>query len=186
MFLFSLVSAGDCGNNFIGTFKQHDVIQLRQTCDTCTYVNISSITLPDSNILYKNDAMTKQGIDFNYSFYDSTLIGTYYYSVAGDKDAGFETETFCFDITPSGKGEYGNMIFFIILFVIFAGIIIWGVSIKHEWITIIGCFGLFVFGLYNSINGIGGYKDNITNAISLIFMFGSLALGIETARNISL
>jgi len=99
MMMITLVSAIDCGSNFLGTFKLGEQINLRQTCDTCTYVNLSSVTIPpNSTMLYFNKAMTKQGIEYNYSFINTSINGDYFYTVRGDKDGIDQSETFCFRV----------------------------------------------------------------------------------------
>ena len=52
MFLISFISSSD-----IPTVEQGETIQLIQYCPTCTFVNLSSVTLPDNTQLYFNEAM---------------------------------------------------------------------------------------------------------------------------------
>ena len=118
-----LVSALQCDGTMLGTFKVNNNIELRQTCDTCTYVTLGSVTYPNSTILNININMTKVGIDYNYSF-RTDLIGNYYYSVFGDKDGTLASENFCFEVTPSGF--IGTIGFYIIILILSLGIIVLG------------------------------------------------------------
>jgi hypothetical protein len=124
MIMIGLASAIDCGSNDIGIFKQGEMINLRQTCDTCTYVNLSSVTIPpNSTMLYFNEAMTKTGIEYNYSFINTSINGNYFYTVIGDKDGIDQSETFCFSVTPSGFVG-SNVLSFAIWFLFLISIIL--------------------------------------------------------------
>lgn len=125
--LIGIASAVSCGDNSLGTFKQGEVINLRQTCDTCTYVTLSSVIYPDSTIISINTNMTKTGIDYNYTFTNLSNSGGYYYTVFGDKDGNISTETFCFEVTVNGKegvsqGQSGLYIFILILAIVLCGV----------------------------------------------------------------
>ena len=104
MVLFSLVNisaeSNPCGNDgsFLGRFDQGAIINLIQTCDSCTYVNLSTITFPDATQLVINDVMTKNGVNYNYSFSNTTATGCYFYSVYGDKDGTLQSEVIGFEV----------------------------------------------------------------------------------------
>jgi hypothetical protein len=106
MFMICLVGAesNPCGNSgsFLGTFKQGEIINLKQICDTCSYVNISGVKYPNSTIENINLEMTKNGIDYNYTFSNTTQSGCYTYSVYGDKDGSIKAEVIDFEINPTG------------------------------------------------------------------------------------
>lgn len=67
LFLVNLVSATNpCGNDnsYLGTFKQGGIINLKQTCDDCSYVNLSNVSYPNSSFaLLGQFNMTKSGTD---------------------------------------------------------------------------------------------------------------------------
>lgn len=133
MFLIGLVSAVDCDGTFLGTFKQGDSIELKQICDSCSYVTLSSISYPNSSSIYINENMTKSGVDYNYSFSDTETMGHYGYSVFGDKDGSIATETFCFQIgTDLTTGKAISYIGFIII-LLFIFILTLGGAIKVNW-----------------------------------------------------
>lgn len=95
-----------CGkdNSYLGTFQKGQVITLKQTCESCTYVNISAVTYPDSRTTILNKAMTKNGINYNYTFTDTNIGGCYSYDTFGDKD-GVKAETIDFQIASIGSIE---------------------------------------------------------------------------------
>ena len=141
LFLVGVVSAScdGYGANNLGTFKQGESVELQQTCDSCTYVNLSSVIYPNSSTSYSNAAMTKNGIEFNYTFSNTTDLGDYLYKVFGDKDGVTQSETFCFSITPSGDSlDEGKaklysilMIAFFILFIA-TTFIAWRIPMDHH------------------------------------------------------
>jgi uncharacterized protein YxeA len=116
----------------LGTFKKSDCIELQQTCDNCTYVNVTTITYPNSSLIYLNKAFTKTGTKYNYSFCSTTSLGNYIYSVIGNKNGKLLSEEGNFEITYTGDSLstqksilyvalLGLLIFFFILIIYFAG-----------------------------------------------------------------
>ena len=85
----------------IGTFREADTVELIQTCDSCTYVNLSSVMLPNGTLEKYNTAMSNSGYDY-YIDYDVEDIGIYTYSVCGDKDGTLRCESFNFEVTAFG------------------------------------------------------------------------------------
>lgn len=128
VFIISLVGA----DSNLGTFKQNECISLYQQCDTCSYVNITSITYPNSTILNINEAMSKNSVDYNYTWCETVSVGDYLYSVCGDKDGIFKCENMQFKITSTGTemttgGSIIYFVFFAILIFFFI-LIIFGIS----------------------------------------------------------
>ena len=135
IFMFSFASAIECQNPGLPNAQQVNVeTQLIQTCPDCTFVNVSSITTPNSTGSI-NLEMTKNGTTFNYS-YTPDQIGNYFYSVVGDKDGGFQEETLCFEVTHTG-GEIDTSqgiiivgLFFILLLLAIT-FLFWGNKIDY-------------------------------------------------------
>jgi len=65
----------------LGVFKINSTIQLYQSCENCTFVNLSSVKLPNGSVLFYNLEMTKNAQDYNYSFNSTDLLGEYMYNV---------------------------------------------------------------------------------------------------------
>ena len=171
MFFCSLATAAITMSN-LGTFKARDCMSLFQTCDSCSYVNVSSVIHPDGKITSINSAMTKGGQDYNYTFCDTTQNGLYIYNVCGDKAGGFDCEEIQFEITPSGAIR-GNPTFYFIILALSLGIIVFGLFMRDAPITILGSFGLYFFGIYLLFYGIDGIKDGVTT-----WAFGLIVLGL--------
>jgi len=116
--LFNSVIALDS----IGTFKQTDCVRIPQTCATCTYINISSISYPNSTIAVNNTAMTSWGNgEYFYNFCNTSDTGRYDVRGKGDKggtDTSFATY---FIISPNGKetttGE--SILYSLFIFILF-------------------------------------------------------------------
>lgn len=171
MFLISLVSAvNECGNDnsFLGTFKQGATITLKQTCDDCTYVNLSSVDYPNSTKIVYNTNMTKNGIEFTITSKDTSVLGCYSYVVYGDKGGTKISETIDYLINPSGQGGSGNSVFYIIIILLAYGISVLGFYNKNDWIIILGGGLLIGLGLYMINNGIINYRDWYTNYLSYV------------------
>ncbi len=112
IFLFGIIlligiveaEANPCGNdNSFLKGKQGDNITLKQTCDSCTYVNLSSITYPNSTMVVYNSRMIKDGIEFKISFANTNTLGCYSYVVFGDKDGTLTSETIDLKVTETGE-----------------------------------------------------------------------------------
>lgn len=96
VFFLSLVSATD-----LGVFKQNECVTLYQLCDSCTFVNVTSVKQPNQTQII-NDLMTNFGFDFTYEYCNTSQIGGYQYNVCGDKGGGIACENINFDITRNG------------------------------------------------------------------------------------
>ena len=98
MFLLSFTSALDN----LGTFKQNEQVRISQVCSDATYINISSISFPDSSIAISGVAMTSAGNgEFYYNFANTTQLGRY--DVRGISDGCEKTFATYFEVTENGK-----------------------------------------------------------------------------------
>jgi len=180
--VFMIFLVGATSN--LGTFKQGDCIELYQLCDNCTYVNLTSITFPDSTLTTIGSSMTKSDVDYNHTFCNTTVLGDHSYKVCGDKDGVFSCEVIDFLITPSGRSD--NSSYFIVIILIIYAVAFIGFFGKNEWVTMIGGLAMMILGLYIVRNGIIIYRDFLTNAISYFTIglgaFFSLYTGYELIR----
>ena len=191
LFAITFVSAvNECNNDnsFLGTFPQGRNVNLVQTCDTCTYVNLSKVVYPNGTVVSYNTVMTKIGVEYNQTTGDSKILGCYSYCVYGDKDGTIASECIDYRITPSGQGGgSSNIVFFI--FIIAALYIITAVGWFNEieWLTILGGMAMIGLGIYMIRFGIIIYRDWITNYFSYITigigLFASVAAAIHWMNN---
>lgn len=158
-------------NNDLGTFKQGECVSLFQTCDNCSYVNVTSVIYPDGTVNFIQGSMTKQGIDYNYSFCDTNTLGDYKYTTHGDKGGADVTEVINFRITSSGEGSVENIVFIVTMLVFLFSINLLGFFKRNATITILGGIGLTFLGLYMIQNGIIIFRNDFTLAVSYITLF---------------
>jgi len=108
--------------------KVGDTATLIQTCDSCTYINLTSIQLPNSTIILNGEhAMVKTGNVYTYSFNNTDLVGSYSYITCGDLDGARTCQSVTFEVTQTGfslntsGGIMGiGLVAILILFFVFA------------------------------------------------------------------
>lgn len=96
IFLISLASASS-----LPTQKQNDCVELYQLCESCTFVNLTSVNLPNETRIF-GQLMNNFGNDFTFEFCNTSLIGEYQYNVCGDKGGTLTCENIGFEVTKSG------------------------------------------------------------------------------------
>lgn len=166
--LISMTSAIDS----LGTFKQYDTIRVAQVCQDATWINISSITSPNSSYIILNTPMVSSGNgEFYINFTQTAQVGRY--NVRGISNGCEKTFAFYFEITPTG-GPEDNLTMFLIL--IFASIItlLLGFIFKNYAFSTISGFAFAATGVYVMINGFADITSFYTRVISFI----SLGLGV--------
>jgi hypothetical protein len=175
--MIGLVSAEQSN---LGTMKMNTCFDLYQTCDDCSYVNLTSIKYPDGTTDILNLGMTKTNQNFNYSFCNTTAIGDYTYTTCGDKDGVYTCEVIGFSVSPSGF--VGTLGFYILILVLSAGVIILGFSKDDAPLVILGSLGLYFVGLYTLFFGLDGMKDPVyTWGFGLIVLCIAFYLSIRSA-----
>lgn len=85
----------------LGVFRQGDVVRITQVCSDATYINISSISAPNSSALYSNVNMTfVANGEYYFDLNRTNDLGRY--DVRGVSDGCEEEFAIYFDITPTG------------------------------------------------------------------------------------
>lgn len=168
---FVYAEVNPCGNNrdFLGYFQQYSNITLTQKCDSCTYVNISSYTYPNSTMVVLNQVMIKNGIEYTYLLENASEKGCQTYTVYGDKDGELETESFDLIINPTGiystetktesisRAIYFTLILGILFFV---GFLFMKSKVPVKWTMFI--FALFFFLITLNLLFVG-LQDEVVN-----------------------
>lgn len=174
--LIGFTSASELEN----PIKLNEEVTLYQMCSTCTYVNITSITYPDSTVELINKEMTKSGTDYYYYFNKTYKVGTYKYNVCGDKDSIFTCEVISFKVNPTGL--LNTLGFHFLILILSLGVIIVGFYIRDAIITILGSFGLYFVGIYTLFFGIDGIKDaTYTWALGIIVLMLAAYISIRSS-----
>lgn len=89
--------------------KQNDVVDLVQICSDCNFVELTSITYPNGTKFQMNVNMTKTGEDYDYTFGNTSDLGTYKYNTCGDLLSSqtntriLTCETITFEVTYTGQ-----------------------------------------------------------------------------------
>ena len=98
------VSFGSAVEQDLGTAIRGSCINLVQTCDSCTYNNISRVLYPNSTeALTSEQVMTVSGIYYNYSFCSTDAIGEYVVLGHGDLNGEDTIWDYTFEITREGE-----------------------------------------------------------------------------------
>lgn len=175
IFLINFVSAsfgfGD-GQSY-GIFEKGSCINLIQTCNNCTYLNISSILYPNSSSAISNVAMTQTGTEYNYTFCDTNETGQYIVNGFGDPNNITEIWNYNFLITQNGLPDSGGIIavtFIILLFIILGGLL-------FTSFTTISRVAYKEFYVMDVILAIGTYLSLVLyNYLSMIYFANPLVL----------
>lgn len=166
-----------CGNenSFLGTFKQGTNITLKQSCDSCSFVNLSSVTYPSSEQVNYNTAMDKNGIEYTAFFGDTNTLGCYSYNTLGDKDGVNTAESIDFNITVDG---HTIQTFPYQFFVMVLGLILIIVSYTNDRLSLFRYMGsmiMMVMGVITLYPGFG--YINWDTLIGKVLGFGTIAIG---------
>lgn len=176
-----------CGNdNSFIKGRQNDIVTLKQTCDSCTYVNLSSITYPNSTLVIYNSAMTKNGIEFTTPFSNTNILGCYTYVVFGDKDGTLQSETIDLKVTSTGE-EVGSSQTIVIIGILGAMALFFGLGRafnKDKWkikLTFDILAIIMALIAINSIRIIATESENLANMTQAGLIVVIAILGIMVA-----
>ncbi len=186
LFLVSSVSAtDDHAIRDLGTFKQNTNVNLIQLCGDCTFNNITSVLFPNSTTAVSNVSMTRDGTLYNFTLNRSLTLTNGNYIVNGFGDlGGVDTIwSYTFSITPTGDSD-GLLGFFIVVYLILSGIVLFGFYIHNEWIAILGGMGLIFMGVFILNSGIIIFRNDATQVISLVTIGLGTIISIITGLGI--
>lgn len=109
----------------LGTVKQGSCIELIQTCDNCSYNNISRVISPNKTVILEEAVMTKDDTYYNYTFCSTNDLGQYIVNGYGDIDGVKTVWSYDFFATPNGLDlGTGEAILYFLFSVILFGIIL--------------------------------------------------------------
>lgn len=158
IFLF-VVSAQE--QSSLGVFQRDSCVDLKQTCTNCSYVNITTVILPDASEALGQVEMQKTGTVYNYTFCNTSQIGQYVYWTIGDPD-GTQSNPYgvSFVITKTGQIFENSFsvplllpILFILLTSAFFLFMAFRVNFQSAKTVLIGLAGVFLlFGIIYSLN----------------------------------
>lgn len=148
--------------------KQNEAKLLTQICSNCTYVSILSINDKYGDVALQSINMTKEGSYFYYSFTNTSINGEYIVNGVADVD-GYETPfAYNFFVTPSGKSGVDNLVFSILILLMFYTINFIGYYSRNATLTLLSGMFLMFLGIYLINNGLVIYRDDLTNYVAYI------------------
>jgi hypothetical protein len=153
----------------LGVFKQHECINLLQTCSNCTFINISSIIGPDSLQTLPEVEMTKLGTSYNYTYCNNSKLGTYIVTGYGDLNGVKEVWKYSFIVTPAGGAE-NNTTLFIVMVISSLVLLLLAFIFKNNIFSLISGFAFLGTGVYGMIYGFGDITNLYTRIISYIII----------------
>lgn len=161
VFLISLTSASIPN---LEPIKQDQCIELIQTCSDCTYNNISKVLYPNSTVILENVAMEKDDTYYNYTFCNTSTLGTYTVNGFGDLGGTKTTWNYNFEVTPIGLTQttaqgIGSAIYLVLMLVLMFVFGFLGFKmLKTENWWILGIFLIFLSALFLVYNTWLGYE----------------------------
>lgn len=180
IFLISFVSSS------LGTYKRGDCVNIRTILNSSS-VNISTISTPNSIVVISNQIMTKQGQTFNYTFCNTSNLGTYIYDYF---DSNGDVYVNSFEITTSGReaitsGESNTLLISIVIMLIIS-IFFLIVGFKMENLAgkiiltgtgIILLLAIFLYSVVNMNQILGGFSV-ITEGYTTFWFVIKIIFGI--------
>ena len=153
-------------------YKAGQTINFKNPCINngtfCSGSAVCNLTVlnPDGTVFIDDIAMANQGNYFNYTFPKTHTLGYYYYTQTCNDGGLMGVDDGYIQITPTG--DTNILGFFIIIFLLAFGVLIWGIVEKNATRGILGTFALAILGLYVLFYGIDIYKNYLTNAFAII------------------
>jgi len=171
--LFSLtvvMAASDTTTTTLtGPFKAFQCVQLKQICGNCSYVNITSISYPNSTVAVAGVLMTQSGTEYTYTFCNTSVIGTYIVNGNGNVDGGLIPWAYDFQITPDGTRDK-SLAILIIFGLSSLALVGMGVMMKNAYLGFIGGMMFLTIGVYTMINGFVDTADVYTRGFSTMLI----------------
>lgn len=168
--LFLLIGFVSSEQQSLPAQKRGTCVNILQTCDNCTYVNLTTVNYP-TQIYTLGKYMQKNGENYNYTFCNTNEIGTYIITTCGDVNGIKTCVDYDFEVTPNGF--INNPTFSFLILILSLGFVVLGLWKEDVPITMMGDFGLYFFGIYTLFYGINGMKDSVTT-----WGLGIIVLGI--------
>ena len=134
LFSFLFINLVSAVESLPGAKTQNQKIELIQVCDNCTYVNLTTVQLPNSTILTVQTNMTLSGNTYNYSFTGADRLGFYIYTTCGDPDGVYTCKSVDFEVTTTGeKVSLSNAVMVIAFLVLAIICLVLGYSFVMEY-----------------------------------------------------
>lgn len=107
-------------------------------------------------------------------------LGVYEYTITATDGVQNTTQTFFFEVTPSG--EKGLLGFYFLIIILSYGVLAFGLYKQDITVTALSSFALVFLGIYMLFFGIDIFKNYLTNAFSLITIGIGSYVGLRAAH----
>jgi hypothetical protein len=176
IFFIGLASAG------LGTYKQNTCVDIRVLAN-CSSVNLTEINDGSNTFIINQPMELIGGQTFNYSFCNTSKIGTYSYSWNNPcVDCSQDNCGNSFEVTPSGFT--GSLGFYIVILILLVGLIVLGFAAQEYWFLVLAGLGFIMLGIYSINNGVAGFRDTfMTYGIGIFEIGVGAVLSIGAAWN---
>jgi len=168
----------------IGTYKKGEEIRITQVCSDATYINISSITYPNSTRAVSNIQMNSAGSgEFYYNFSLTDSLGRY--DIRGISDGCTETFATYFEITQTGIANERTYYSFFIGIAVLLGLIFLIISfIYDDYMMIFSAISFITSGIFVLYFPLGDTQTFITQGISIVLNgIGLVLIGAYIIRD---
>lgn len=182
MFLLSLASVSALET--LGTFKQGETIRVTQVCSDATYINISSISYPNSTTAVSNIEMTSAGSgEYYYEFNQTSDLGRF--DVRGISDGCENTFATYFTVTQSGEGNEQTLYLIFITIAGLLGLVLFIFSfIYDDKLFIFSAIGFFTSGIMVLYFPFGNESQFIQNSVSILLNgLGMIIIGVYVIKD---
>ena len=157
-------------------------------CSSSAHCN-STIISPNGTVLLNNSREGRQGVYFNISIPSSrtSYLGEYIvtrvcYDTGGDIN-GKASDSYSVLVTPSGFDDDSLGSFILLGFggLVSLGIIIFGFSKNDPPLVLFGGLAMFVLGLFTLLQGVGNYRNTLTEWGSIITLGIAAYISVRTS-----
>lgn len=193
------ISFGSAQINYLGTFALNDPIDLKQTCATCSFNNITSILYPNSTELIGNQGMNQTGSVYNFTIPSdrTSVLGRYIVNGIGDINGQDRVWEYTFDVTPSGAKQstpeaIGSAIYLFLIISLIVMFAYMGFKLTNsDELWVFGIFLIFIalilviyatyLNMFYYKFFIGTLNDSIIPSILFVFLLIAVTAGLIAA-----
>jgi len=153
--------------------KQGEDKLLYQTCNNCTFCNVTSVTNEVGLSLASNSPFVQDGTYYSIVLgaVNTTTLGKYTYCYDCGNEVDSQTGCIDFKVTPAGRDGNENIALFIIMIVMIYAITLISFFGKNIQLSLLTGMLMTFFGVYIIRNGIVIYRDNLTNYFGYVTIF---------------
>lgn len=172
--------------NDLGYYSPNTCIELLQTCQGCSFNNISSIMISNGGnnpvIIHYSPNLAMSSSDtytYNVTFCNTTVLGTYFVNGVGNDGGTTSSWTYQFEI---------GLPLWIVITVLIIGYVIAFLGFfkyRNEYISMAGGMVMAVLGIYLTQFGLSIYNNTLTLVVGYItIVLGAVALLVPIAEKL--